>query len=924
MTSSRDLRRIGLSLLVVLLVSTAVCAADKELSFTISYWSRFNWYGLYTAYGEKDPKVDEAVFNAAIHLRRDRKGEAVAELKRITQDGCSDPTVLLMYGYALYESGMRKEASSVLRKGAQTCQQEDRPEWVRTWVRGACLQWHAYSAVGQNRFLDGLKACQSALAAYPKCPTRDALAANIPWVENMAKREKEADDLAAGIRDDLNAPDAKEKMVQALEKLIPPGIWHKADRLSSLAIKKWPEDARVMYQRLRVLKGLKRYHEAEAIGIRAIQAAERADDLNLLFDVIREQYWTAWKDWHADRTPQNKKRIEQLKIPQLVARLLDLAERLDDDDKRYLAMFIRADLYEVYIERHQWQKAIDHFEKAFAMAKKHNWAWRIRNCKVRFAEVYACMGNFEESLKWSKEAGTGPHPFVKLRRKNWSEIYRQKKFSIERLEEETLRQPTERLQRQIVGWNQRHAYDNFILACVKMGKHAEAIETVERFHNRTLGVILGARIAEGKDLVVTRKKQQHGALQEKIKSLQTKLAAANKRKDTNAVTSIQRDLTVQSTALQQIGCDIEADELEIGARKKPTRMSVKDMQALLDDDTALIMYFAEWSPYMYEGVIAVITKEDVTGMARHKLEIGTYEGDGVQPRINGYLAALLRRPKEGDTKAGLRKYNDELYELLLEPIREHSKNKRHLIIIPSGPLCLIPFHLLRNPAGRYLIQDHTISYAQSAGVLKYCLGRNRQLGRDVTVVANPALPERGYSLKFAEVEAAAVQQVYPDADILVGAAATETAVKDALPTPGILHFACHGLLNTEFPMRSALALARDEKNDGMLTAREVCDYDVRAGLVTLSACESGSGKMSAGWIELVGMTRAWMLAGAPSVVVSLWKLDDRATSELMAEFYKNLRTMSRAEALQRAQLAMMKRYENPYYWGAFALYGDYR
>ena len=72
------------------------------------------------------------------------------------------------------------------------------------------------------------------------------------------------------------------------------------------------------------------------------------------------------------------------------------------------------------------------------------------------------------------------------------------------------------------------------------------------------------------------------------------------------------------------------------------------------------------------------------------------------------------------------------------------------------------------------------------------------------------------------------------------------------------------------------------------------------------------------------MSRAWLLAGAPSVVVSLWKLDDRATSELMAEFYKNLKTMGRAEALQQAQLVMMKRYENPYYWGAFVLYGDYR
>jgi CHAT domain-containing protein len=180
------------------------------------------------------------------------------------------------------------------------------------------------------------------------------------------------------------------------------------------------------------------------------------------------------------------------------------------------------------------------------------------------------------------------------------------------------------------------------------------------------------------------------------------------------------------------------------------------------------------------------------------------------------------------------------------------------------------------------------------------------------------------SLKFAELEAQEIVKVFPKANVLIGDRATETAVKAALPTADILHFACHGLLDTDYPMKSALVLTPDDQNDGLLTAREICDYPVNAGLVVLSACQSGSGAMSAGWIELVGMSRAWLLAGAPSVMVSLWKLDDRATSQLMGEFYKNLKTMSRAEALQRAQIAMMKRYENPYYWGAFVIYGDYR
>jgi CHAT domain-containing protein len=140
----------------------------------------------------------------------------------------------------------------------------------------------------------------------------------------------------------------------------------------------------------------------------------------------------------------------------------------------------------------------------------------------------------------------------------------------------------------------------------------------------------------------------------------------------------------------------------------------------------------------------------------------------------------------------------------------------------------------------------------------------------------------------------------------------------------IIHFASHAIFDVNNPMASFLMLAQDDANDGVLTANDIMGLRVNAQLVTLSACDTGRGEVSPGRQEILGLIRAWMFAGAPTVVASLWKLDDRATSELMAEFYKNLKTLSRSEALQRAQIEMMKKYDNPYYWGAFVLYGDYR
>jgi CHAT domain-containing protein len=163
------------------------------------------------------------------------------------------------------------------------------------------------------------------------------------------------------------------------------------------------------------------------------------------------------------------------------------------------------------------------------------------------------------------------------------------------------------------------------------------------------------------------------------------------------------------------------------------------------------------------------------------------------------------------------------------------------------------------------------------------------------------------------------------------AANRAAATSDELSQYRFVHFATHGILDAERPELSALVLSlldeRGQPQDGFLRAHEIYNLNLPAELVVLSACETGLGKQVKGE-GLVGLTRGFMYAGAPRVVVSLWNVNDRATSELMAKFYqKMLRGGQRpAAALRAAQVEMWRSspWPSPYYWAAFVLQGEWK
>ena len=165
---------------------------------------------------------------------------------------------------------------------------------------------------------------------------------------------------------------------------------------------------------------------------------------------------------------------------------------------------------------------------------------------------------------------------------------------------------------------------------------------------------------------------------------------------------------------------------------------------------------------------------------------------------------------------------------------------------------------------------------------------------------------------------------------LVGAKASEPALRKALATSKhwrAIHFACHGLVNVKQPMLSSLALSRAGEDDGFVTALEILRMQIPADLAVLSACETGRGRIVRGE-GIVGLTRAFMFAGAPRVICSLWKVDDEATQALMVKFYELWNPaegsgLDATTALRKAQeyVRGQERWAHPFYWAAWTLWG---
>jgi len=264
---------------------------------------------------------------------------------------------------------------------------------------------------------------------------------------------------------------------------------------------------------------------------------------------------------------------------------------------------------------------------------------------------------------------------------------------------------------------------------------------------------------------------------------------------------------------------------------------------------------------------------------------------------------------------------------LLEPARRELAGKTALIVVPDGDLWHLPFQALQSTAGRFLVEDAAIAYAPSLSVLDALLRARRGAAgkpRTLLVLGDPAqnTPDAGR-------EANAVAALYgaTNSSLWRGPAATRAVFLSRAGAFDVLHLAAHGIFDDRNPMGSHIILAAPAARppeDGWLEAGDVRDLDLKAALVVLSGCETARGRFENGEGS-IGLSWAFLAAGARAAVASQWRVESASTSKLMVAFHSELlRGAGKAEALRRAALRLLstERFHHPFYWAGFVLLGD--
>jgi CHAT domain-containing protein len=520
-----------------------------------------------------------------------------------------------------------------------------------------------------------------------------------------------------------------------------------------------------------------------------------------------------------------------------------------------------AELYgsmgEIHFEQKNFPQALENFQKVLGLGESRQMAGDITWATRRIGDILRETGKPAEAVPYYQKAIA---QIESTRGLLDSEEYRQSYFEGG------------------VG-----VYARVIQDLVAAGRTEEAFNYSERARSRAFLDVLGTKVQLAN--VKSGLAQEELALQERVAGLKAKLPSV----DENAG-DLRKELREAERAYNSFLAKVRKQNKEQTSLMAVEPLTLKEVQELLQPGITLVEYFVG----QVTTRVWIIEKERMqyVGIRIDKQELA----ERVKT-LRDTIFALGEKEKFNESSTSL-------YKQLIEPLVSQIKGKE-LIIVPHDVLHYLPFHALMGPDGRYLIEKYPIYYLSSASLLQFVQEKRKAGGEKVLAFGDPDLGDPEKNLEYAELEAEEVKNVYPDSTVYVKREATEEKSKSLSPSYDILHFATHAQLNEDDPLSSAVLLAKGGKEDGRLEVREIFGMDLKANLVVLSGCDTALGKLSTG-DELVGLTRAFIYAGTPSVVASLWNVDDSSTAQLMASFYRNLKTMSKVEALRQAQLELIR------------------
>jgi len=344
--------------------------------------------------------------------------------------------------------------------------------------------------------------------------------------------------------------------------------------------------------------------------------------------------------------------------------------------------------------------------------------------------------------------------------------------------------------------------------------------------------------------------------------------------------------------------------------------------------------------------------------------------------IYSYRTLLTNPNKTFENNATLKYISKKLFTFLFKDIESYLVDKNEIIILPDGILAYLPFETLIMPDGKYLCEKYVIRYTQSLTISKTIATRNYLPNRKELLAVGGGLYDvkksdfdmiktqgqllglkkqiiyetqssRNLTLSYGKLgyanwtnlpgtlaEVNAIHRLIQSSKLLTGSEASEQIIKEMSDTGKlanykILHFATHGIVIPEVPDLSALVLSLNDttNEDGYLTMNEIVKLKIKADFVNLSACKTGLGKILAGE-GVVGLTQAFLIAGANNLSVSLWHVNDESTKEFMIAMYQSVIDDNKSyyEAINGIKRKFIigdfgEQYKHPYYWAPFVYYG---
>ena len=452
-------------------------------------------------------------------------------------------------------------------------------------------------------------------------------------------------------------------------------------------------------------------------------------------------------------------------------------------------------------------------------------------------------------------------------------------------------------------------YVALVQLLLKLGRPDEAFAAAERLRARSYSDLLNRGPAPIRN---DEQRKKETTLQSRIRELQKGIESESAKpvpeQRRQALELFSKELLNAEQEYENFLDDLAPSEPEYTVLKKLKVPERKEISARLPNGTALVQYIVGHDSL----VIFVVTS------SRIEAKLVKNDSADLNSKIDTLRALLLR-----NTTNEWRLPAESLYQALISPIENEGwlKGVNNVYVVPHAVLHYVPFAVLQHQ-NKFLIDKFVIAYLPAAAAL--AVSESAPEASQSMLAMAPS----NTRLQYTAPESKAVAGFFPRKNtLLVGPRATEGSFKRLANGFDVIHLATHGYFNKMNPLLSGLVLEPDDANDGRLEVHEIMGLRLKADLVTLSACDTamGSGYFSEvpPGDDLVGLTRAFLSTGTPTVLASLWELNDRSAVQFMSGFYGQMNRDSKASALASAQRRMRLRpsYRHPYYWGAYVLVG---